>query len=139
MQNVTSDYETQFNYRDTNEVSPYSLPQDLICKSRSKFASKDYESPMEYTYASSAVSLCACPNSTRVTITNDDMRTADYSEVLDKDGDSTNDEEEAYFDPGRSELDVYACFEKKRFRMIKTNDIRYVCIIFILLINWYKL
>ena len=46
LQNATSDYETQFNYRDTNKVSPYSIPQDLICKSHSKFASKDYESIM---------------------------------------------------------------------------------------------
>ena len=33
--------------------------------------------------------------------------------------------EEIYSDPGHSEADIYSCFEKKKFRMIKRNDIRW--------------
>ena len=42
----------------------------------------------------------------------------------DADGTTANDEEEIYSDPGHSEADIYACFEKKKFRMIKRNDVR---------------
>ena len=41
----------------------------------------------------------------------------------DADGTTANDEE-IYSDPGYSEADIYACFEKKKFRMVKRNDIR---------------
>ena len=52
------------------------------------------------------------------------MMVSVYSEVEDADGTTANDEEEIYSDPGHSEADVYACFEKKKFRKIKRNDIR---------------
>ena len=47
-----------------------------------------------------------------------------YNEIEDVDNTTANDEEEIYSDPGHSEADIYACFEKKRFRMIKRNDVR---------------
>ena len=42
----------------------------------------------------------------------------------DVDGTTANDEEEIYSDPGYSEADIYACFEKKKFRKIKRKDVR---------------
>ena len=39
-------------------------------------------------------------------------------------GTTANSEEEIYSDPGYSEADIYACFEKKKFHMIKRNDVR---------------
>ena len=58
-------------------------------------------------------------------VINEDIRGLDYSKVSDVDTASINDQEEVYSDPGYSEADVYACFEKKRFRKIKIDDIRY--------------
>ena len=49
----------------------------------------------------------------------------EYSEVDDVDGTTANDEE-IYSDPGHSEADIYACFERKKFRMIKRKDVRYI-------------
>ena len=54
----------------------------------------------------------------------DDTIVSQYSKVGDADGTTANDEEEIYSDPGHSEADIYACFEKKKFRMIKRNDVR---------------
>ena len=48
----------------------------------------------------------------------------EYSEVGNVDGTTGDDEEEIYSDPGHSEADIYACFEKKKFCMIKRNDVR---------------
>ena len=48
----------------------------------------------------------------------------EYSEVGNVDSTTANDEEEIYSDPGHSVADIYACFEKKRFRMIKINNVR---------------
>ena len=54
----------------------------------------------------------------RESITDDNIRMPEYDDVL------TNDEEEIYSDPGHCVADIYACFEKKKFRMIKRNDVR---------------
>ena len=56
----------------------------------------------------------------------DDTIISEYSEVDDVDNTMANNEEEIYSDPGHSEADIYACFERKKFRMIKRNDVRYV-------------
>ena len=62
----------------------------------------------------------------RETDINEDVRGLDYSEISDVDtAVSTNNEEDVYSDPGHSEAAVYDCFEKKRFRKIKLDDVRY--------------
>ena len=61
----------------------------------------------------------------RESLINEDISGLDYAEVSDIDPAATNDEDEIFSDPGHSEADVYACLEKKRFRKIKTDDIRY--------------
>ena len=47
----------------------------------------------------------------------------EYSEIGNVDGTAANDEE-IYSDPGHSQKDIYAFFEKKRLRMIKRSDVR---------------
>ena len=60
-----------------------------------------------------------------------DSLISEYSEVGNPDEATVNDEEEIYSDPGHSKEDIYACFEKKKFRMIKRNDVRYVTVIYL--------
>ena len=47
-----------------------------------------------------------------------------YSEVEDVDGTTANDQEEIYSDPGYSEADIYACFERKKLSIIQRCDVR---------------
>ena len=55
----------------------------------------------------------------------DDSLISEYSEVGSPDEAITvNDEEDIYSDPGHSKEDIYDCFEKKKFRMIKRNDVK---------------
>ena len=54
----------------------------------------------------------------------DDSLISEYSEIGSPDDATVNDEEEIYSDPGHSKEDIYACFEKKKFRMIKRNDVK---------------
>ena len=54
----------------------------------------------------------------------DDSLISEYREVGNPDEPTVNDEEEIYSDPGYSKEDIYACFEKKKFRMIKRNDVQ---------------
>ena len=49
--------------------------------------------------------------------------TYDYARALECSEVSTN-VEEIYFDPGHSKADIYACFERKRFPIIKNKDVR---------------
>ena len=49
---------------------------------------------------------------------------SEYSEIGNVDGTAANDEEEIYSDPGHSEEDICACFEKKKLQMIKRSDVR---------------
>ena len=65
-------------------------------------------------------------NTVRDSINYDDTTMPEYSEVDDVDGTTANDEEEIYSDPGHSEADIYACFERKKFRMITRKDVRYI-------------
>ena len=130
-ENVTPDYETPFgsdscNVDNTpnNEVTPYLDPQETTVKSHSKVASKDYEAlprPVEYASATSAYS-----NIIRKSYINSNMSALECSEVFNVNNTSANDDEEVYADPGYSEADVYACFERKRFHMIKADDVRYL-------------
>ena len=99
-------------------------PQETTAKSHSKAASKDYEPlprPAEYATATSAYS-----NIIRESYINSDMSALECSEVFNVYSATANDDEEVYLDPGHSEADVYACFERKRFHKIKADDVRYL-------------
>ena len=48
----------------------------------------------------------------------------EYSEVEDVDGTAVTDEEEIYSDPGHSEIDIYACFDRKKLSIIQRSDVR---------------
>ena len=109
-----------FGYEDSKGSNPYS---DTIGKNYySKVAGNDYEAihnPDDY---ASAVQVYS--NYIRESTNYDDTIVLEYTEVEDTDGTTANDEEEIFSDPGHSEADIYACFEKKKFHMIKRNDIR---------------
>ena len=105
-------------YEDSKGSNPYS---DTIEKNYSQVTGNNYEAihnPDEY---ASAVQVYS--NYVRESTNYDDTI---VSEVEDADGTTANDEEEIYSDPGHSEADIYACFEKKKFRMIKRDDVRWV-------------
>ena len=122
-QNVVTDYEmpsgsySGIDDKESNNVSPHS---DAMGKNYSKFSCNDYEAvknPDE-----SAVH--AYSNCVRQSVAYDDAITSEYSEIENADSAIVNDEEDIYSDPGHSEADIYTCFEKKRFRMLKRNDVR---------------
>ena len=103
-------------------MAPYLDPQETTTKSHSNIANNDYEllpRPAEY-----ATAIGAYSNIMRESYINYDMSPLECSEVFNVNYTSTNDDEEIYADPGYSEADVYACFERKRFHKIKTDDIR---------------
>ena len=97
-------------------MSPY---LDLLGKSYSKVVGNDYEAIRNTDDYASAVQVYS--NYISKSTNYDDTIVSVYSEVGDVDGTTA---EEIYSDPGHSEADIYACFEKKKFRMIKRNDIR---------------
>ena len=99
---------------------------DILGKNYSKIACNDYEAiedPDEY---GSAVHVYSNTITVGVSVNYDDTIMPEYSEVDDVDGTTVTDEEEIYSDPGHSEADIYVCFEKKKFRMIKRKDVRYI-------------
>ena len=105
-------------------MTPYLNPQETTAKSHSKIASKDYEPlprPAEY-----ATEIGAYSNIIRESYVSSHMSALECSEVFNVYNTSANDEEEIYLDPGHSEADVYACFERKRFHKIKADDVRYL-------------
>ena len=91
----------------------------------SKIAGNDYEAiqnPDDY-----AAAVHVYSNTIEGSNNYDDAKMPEYSEVEDVDvttGD--DDQEEIYSDPGYSEADIYACFERKKLNMIERNDIRYL-------------
>ena len=97
--------------------------QETTAKSCSRAASKDYESlpkPAEY-----ASALGTYSNIIRESYYINSISVLECSEMFNASSTFTNDDEEVYSDPGHSEAAVYACFERKRFRKIKTDDVRY--------------
>ena len=107
-------------YEDSKGSNPYS---DTIGKNYySKIAGNDYEAICNTDDYASAVQVYS--NYISKSTNYDDTMVSEYSEVEDADGTTANDEEEIYSDPGHSEADIYACFEKKKFRMIKRDDVR---------------
>ena len=108
-----------FAYNDSKGSNPY-----LDTKGKnyySRIAGNDYEAIHNPDVASAAQ---VYSNYISKSTNYDDTIVSVYSEVGDVDGTTANDEEEIYSDPGYSKEDIYACFEKKKFRMIKRNDVR---------------
>ena len=121
-QNIVSEYEAPSDYEDdtgSNGVSSYSAS---TTKNHSRFAGNDYEAVLHHSEYASAINVYS--NTMREPTAYDDSVLSEYSEVGNPDDATVNDEEEIYADPGHSKEDIYACFEKKRFRMIKRNDVR---------------
>ena len=106
------------NYRST-ELSPTSfLQQNSIGSDCPKAACNDYTALQNWSnFASAQESYSNLEKS----FTYDYARALEHSEV------STN-IEEIYFDPGHSKADIYACFERKQFHIIKNRDVRCVAI-----------
>ena len=93
---------------------PYS---DSAGKSCSRFACNDYETAPNLTEYETAIQLYS--NTMRESTAYNDSIISEYSVIT-----VATNEEEIYSDPGHSKEDIYACFEKKKFRIIKRNDIR---------------
>jgi len=91
--------------------------KDSTGKSYSRFSCNDYEAAPNLAIYETSMQLYY--NTTRTSTTYNESISSEYSEITD-----ATDEEEIYSDPGHSKEDIYACFEKKKFRMIKRNDIR---------------
>ena len=138
-QNSIPNYETPFFSKDcqdssrSNEAAPYSVPQDAISKNPAKVKSNDYEPLLDSADYASALHVYV--NTMNETVVSEDVRGLDYSEISDVDIVSTNNEEDVYSDPGHSEAAVYACFEKKRFRKIKIDDVRYQHVAIYVILN----
>ena len=98
----------------------------MIGKSHSRFAGNDYEAILHHSEYASAVHVYS--NTVRESTAYDDSLISECSAVGNPDEPTVNDEEEIYSDPGHSKEDIYACFEKKKFCMIKRNDVRYLII-----------
>ena len=98
-------------------MSPYS---DSTGKNHSRFASNDYEAAPKLAEYETAIQFYS--NTMRESTAYYGSRMSEYSEVAD--ATTINDGEEVYSDPGHCKEDIYACFEKKKFRIIRKNDIR---------------
>ena len=118
-QNLASNYEfPSGSYGHKNEKEPNN--SDTLVRNYSKIACNDYEAIQNPDESAVHVDSNTIKDSTNY----DDTIISEYSELEDVDGTTAANEEEIYSDPGHSEADIYACFEKKRFRMIKRNDVR---------------
>ena len=94
-----------------------SINSDTLVRNYSKIDYEVIQNPDE-----SAVRVYS--NTVKDSTNYDDTILPVYNGLEDVDNTTANDEEEIYSDPGHSEADIYACFEKKKFRMIKRNDVR---------------
>jgi len=61
----------------------------------------------------------------RESLINEGISGFDYAEIASIHPAATYEEEEVFSYPGHSEADVYACLERKKFRKIKIDDVRY--------------
>ena len=109
--------DSNMDYKSTQPVSTLFLEQNNIGEDCPKLACNDYvalQNPPNYATAQEVYS------NLEKSFTYDYARALECSEV------STN-LEEIYLDPGHSKADIYACFERKKFRIIKNRDVRCVC------------
>ena len=114
---LSSEY-SNINYKSTQPVSMLFLEENSIDNNSPKLACNvtNYsalQNPPNYATAQEVYS------NLEKSFTYDYARALECSEV------STN-IEEIYLDPGHSKADIYACFERKKFRIIKNRDVRCV-------------
>ena len=99
------------NYKSTQPISAPFVQPNTSDKDCPKLACNNYISVHNpSTYATALKS-------------NEKCYTYDYARALECSEVSTN-VEEIYFDPGHSKADIYACFERKKFCIIKNEDVR---------------
>ena len=91
-------------------------------KNYSKITCNDYEAVEDPNECASAVLVYS--NTVGDSISYGDTTMLEYSEVEDVDGTTANDEEEIYSDPGYSEAEIFACFERKKLSIIQRSDVR---------------
>ncbi|XP_065899891.1 uncharacterized protein [Dysidea avara] len=129
--NPTYDYETPETWRDdvftSFEPIPYIAPDDAIESEYPKIAYSDYETCQKtddystalHVYSTNVNDLQASP--VIYDDVPDDIKPPTYTDVINEGSDS-----EAFSDPGHSEEAIYACFERKMFQTIKSDDIKIV-------------
>ena len=105
------------NYKSIQPVTIGFLQQNTIGKdSATKLPCGDYialQNPHYYATAEEMYSKL------EKSVTYDYARPVGYSEV-------SVSIEESYLDPGHSKADIYACFDRKKFHIIKNKDVRCV-------------
>ena len=107
------------NYKSTQPANTAFLEQNTISKDATKLPCGDYfalKNPHYYTTAEEIYS------NLEKSITYDYARPMGYSEV-------SVSVEESYLDPGHSKADIFACFDRKKFHIIKNKDVRCVCML----------
>ena len=117
-QNVVPEYD--FPSDSYNNKEPNNL--DTLGKNYSNMVCNDYEAIQNPDDYASAVLVYS--NTVKDSTIYDDTTISEYSEIEDVDGTTGDDQEEIYSDPGHSEADIYACFERKRLSMTERNNVR---------------
>ena len=110
------DSDSNITYKSTQPTSDdLFAQQNNLDKDSPKLACNDYTTDLHnpYTYATTLESHSNLEKSFTYNCTSE----LEHSEV------STN-VEEIYLDPGHSEADIYACFEKQKVHIIKNKDVR---------------
>jgi len=131
-QNPTYDYETPESWRDdiftSTEPIPYVAPDDNTAGSdHPKLTCGDYETCQqsdEYSTAlhvySNYVNDLQASNAIYDDVP-DDIKPPTYSDLMISESSSGT---ENFSDPGHSEETIYACFERKMFKIIKSDDVK---------------
>ena len=107
--------------------TPYLTPQNSTENEYSKYSSSDYEpipNPSDYSSA-----LQVYSDSLKRTVVYDNAKVVQYSKVVHQNGapatTTANDNDgEVYSDPGHCESDIYDYFKKKKFHIIKKDNVR---------------
>ena len=99
-------------------------PTNITVKAHPKSSSGDYMAlPALNEYETP---FCQMSNTTyyyEIDVPSADGDNIEYSTV----NEALPDNEQIYEDPGYKQEKIYAWFEKMKFRMLKRNDVRYVC------------
>ena len=109
-------------------VAPAPLPAPYLTPRQNSnditdHSKDDYEpipNPSDY-----APALRVYSNSLTRTVIYDNAKVVQYSKILHQNP-AAADDEEIYSDPGHSERDIYDYFKKKKFHIIKKDNVRFV-------------